>query len=232
MHCSPSCRTSAHGRGIGRVYRTAARKLLGATVAGCGFRQTCDPCLPLRGHDGRGDAKDRGIGERRATRLSTCRVSEEVQGHQLLQTTDKLGVRVASDERKTTVVAGNLVAANTKPAVDSAGISKRVGFHTFRHTYTTLLTQNNEDVKVVQELSASRQQPDHSRFVRTGGNAGETIGTEQGCTDGAGQEVCSCLIPGPKLDQKSPKNESFFGPVLLIWTKLDHDSFCRFLLSA
>jgi integrase len=27
-----------------------------------------------------------------------------------------------------------------------------VGFHTFRHTYTTLLTQNNEDVKVVQEL--------------------------------------------------------------------------------
>ena len=38
------------------------------------------------------------------------------------------------------------------PAVKSAGISKRVGFHTFRHTYTTILTQNNEDVKVVQEL--------------------------------------------------------------------------------
>jgi integrase len=33
-----------------------------------------------------------------------------------------------------------------------AGITKRVGFHTFRHTYTTLLTQNGEDVKVVQEL--------------------------------------------------------------------------------
>ena len=39
-----------------------------------------------------------------------------------------------------------------KPAVAKAEISKRVGFHTFRHTYTTLLTQNNEDVKVVQEL--------------------------------------------------------------------------------
>ncbi len=38
------------------------------------------------------------------------------------------------------------------PAVKKAQISKRVGFHTFRHTYTTLLTQNNEDVKVVQEL--------------------------------------------------------------------------------
>ncbi len=39
-----------------------------------------------------------------------------------------------------------------KPAVKRAGITKRVCFHTFRHTYTTLLTQNNEDVKVVQEL--------------------------------------------------------------------------------
>lgn len=38
------------------------------------------------------------------------------------------------------------------PAVKAAKIEKRVGFHTFRHTYTTLLTQNNEDVKVVQEL--------------------------------------------------------------------------------
>jgi integrase len=39
-----------------------------------------------------------------------------------------------------------------KPAVTRAQISKRVGFHTFRHTCTTLLTQNNEDVKIVQEL--------------------------------------------------------------------------------
>ncbi len=39
-----------------------------------------------------------------------------------------------------------------KPALKGANIQKRVGFHTFRHTYTTLLTQNNEDVKVVQEL--------------------------------------------------------------------------------
>ena len=34
----------------------------------------------------------------------------------------------------------------------AAKIQKQVGFHTFRHTYTTLLTQNNEEVKVVQEL--------------------------------------------------------------------------------
>ena len=33
-----------------------------------------------------------------------------------------------------------------------AGITKWVGFHTFRHTYSTLLKANGEDVKVVQEL--------------------------------------------------------------------------------
>jgi len=39
-----------------------------------------------------------------------------------------------------------------KPAVARAKIKKRVAWHTFRHTYTTLLKNNGEDVKVVQEL--------------------------------------------------------------------------------
>jgi integrase len=39
-----------------------------------------------------------------------------------------------------------------KPAVKKAKIENRVGFHTFRHSYTTLRTQNNEGVKVEQEL--------------------------------------------------------------------------------
>jgi integrase len=37
------------------------------------------------------------------------------------------------------------------PAVKRAGITKRVGWHTFRHSYATLLKANGEDVKVVQE---------------------------------------------------------------------------------
>jgi len=39
-----------------------------------------------------------------------------------------------------------------QPAARKAGITKRVGWHTFRHTYSTLLKANGEDVKVVQEL--------------------------------------------------------------------------------
>jgi site-specific recombinase XerD len=33
-----------------------------------------------------------------------------------------------------------------------AGIHKKIGWHTFRHTYSTLLIANGENVKVVQEL--------------------------------------------------------------------------------
>lgn len=39
-----------------------------------------------------------------------------------------------------------------QPAAQWVGITKRIAWHTFRHTYTTLLHANGEDVKVVQEL--------------------------------------------------------------------------------
>jgi integrase len=38
-----------------------------------------------------------------------------------------------------------------RPGAKRAGITKRVGWHTFRHTFATLLKANGEDVKVVQE---------------------------------------------------------------------------------
>lgn len=38
------------------------------------------------------------------------------------------------------------------PAAQRAGIERTIGWHTFRHSYTTLLHANGENVKVVQEL--------------------------------------------------------------------------------
>ena len=39
-----------------------------------------------------------------------------------------------------------------RPAAIRAGIQKRIGWHTFRHTYSTMLVANGENVKVIQEL--------------------------------------------------------------------------------
>src|ERR1700749_323540 len=50
-----------------------------------------------------------------------------------------------------------------RPATVRAGITRRIGWHTFRHTYSTMLIANGENVKVVQELmrhSNSRTTPE------------------------------------------------------------------------
>jgi integrase len=39
-----------------------------------------------------------------------------------------------------------------RPAAMRAGIVKRIGWHTFRHNFSTLLMANGENVKVVHEL--------------------------------------------------------------------------------
>jgi site-specific recombinase XerD len=39
-----------------------------------------------------------------------------------------------------------------RPAAVRAKISKHISWHVFRHSFATLLTQNNEDIKTVQSL--------------------------------------------------------------------------------
>jgi len=47
---------------------------------------------------------------------------------------------------------GTVLQKIIQPAALKAGIGKHIGWHTFRHTYSTLLIANGENVKVVQEL--------------------------------------------------------------------------------
>ena len=39
-----------------------------------------------------------------------------------------------------------------RPAAERAGITKHISWHTFRHTFSTLLAENGEDVKTVQSM--------------------------------------------------------------------------------
>jgi site-specific recombinase XerD len=38
------------------------------------------------------------------------------------------------------------------PAAATVGITRRLGWHTFRHTYSSLMKANGADTKVMQEL--------------------------------------------------------------------------------
>ncbi len=46
----------------------------------------------------------------------------------------------------------NLMKRHIKPVAKANGIHKNIGWHTFRHSFGTLLKANGEDVKTVQEL--------------------------------------------------------------------------------
>jgi integrase len=46
----------------------------------------------------------------------------------------------------------NLMKRHIRPVAKANRIHKRIGWHTFRHTFGTLLKANGEDVKTVQEL--------------------------------------------------------------------------------
>jgi len=47
---------------------------------------------------------------------------------------------------------GSLFRAHLQPALRAAGISGKVGWHTLRHTFGTLMKANGEDIKTIQEL--------------------------------------------------------------------------------
>jgi integrase len=49
-------------------------------------------------------------------------------------------------------LAGYILAKQIRPLAKKLGITKRIGWHTFRRTFSSLPIENKEDVKVVQEL--------------------------------------------------------------------------------
>src|SRR5579863_8698184 len=94
-----------------------------------------------------------------------------------------------------------------QPAAKRLCIAKRIGWYTFRRTYTTLLHANGEDVKVVQELLRHGSSPDHDGRVRASVDTGEAQGAGESRGDAAGHQegrevrltvVCPRCVPAEK----------------------------------
>jgi integrase len=60
--------------------------------------------------------------------------------------------RAGEKRGKQRVWLSTIMRYHIQPVATKLGITKRIGWHTFRHTFSTLLKANGEDVKVVQEL--------------------------------------------------------------------------------
>jgi site-specific recombinase XerD len=68
-----------------------------------------------------------------------------------------------------------------RPAALRAGIMRTIGWHTFRHTYSTMLIANGEKVKVVQELDVTLQQSYNTSGLFTGKNQSQARSTAATC---------------------------------------------------
>jgi integrase len=89
--------------------------------------------------------------------------------------------------------ANTLLTRFIRPAAKEAKIAKRIGWHTFRHTYSTLLKGNGKDVKVVQELMR------HANFQTTMNLYTRAITT---ATRGAQSRVVDVLMDRPEAAKK------------------------------
>ena len=59
---------------------------------------------------------------------------------------------IATTKGKQPYWPGSLFRVHLKPALEAAEIPGKVGWHTLRHTFGTLMKANGEDIKTIQEL--------------------------------------------------------------------------------
>ena len=76
----------------------------------------------------------------------------------------------------------------------SSGINKKMSWHTFRHTFSSILKSNGEDVNVVQELFAALHFKDDAGHLHPSSQSAQAGGPEQGCGyDTAKGECIFCV---------------------------------------
>jgi Phage integrase family len=81
----------------------------------------------------------------------------------------------------------NLVANHLRVAAEQAGITGTVGWHTFRRSISTWLIDNDENVKVTQELMRHSHSKTTLDILRESGNAIEASGTREDCRRSIGR---------------------------------------------
>jgi integrase len=121
--------------------------------------------------------------------------------------------RAGKKRGKQPVWLSKVMSYRIQPVAKRLGIAKRIGWHTFRRTFTTLLHANGEDVKVVQELlrhgSARITMDVYAQAVTpakrkcAGKSCGDAAGDEERREVGLG---IGCTVLVPRVLAQKPDN--------------------------
>jgi len=143
------------------------RSVVDQVVGRCKTRKLAETCAPGRVHR---------HGSARVASLSLHIASPRIWILRLRQQPGWKETREAA-----ALVIGTIMRLPHPAVIKRLGIDKRVSWHTFRRTYTTLFcSANREDVKVVQELLRHSSVNSDNGHLRASANARQACGAAKG----------------------------------------------------
>jgi len=202
-----TARTSSNGGRTGRFHRFATWRIDRLAMGGCGLREPRNPCSPFSRDDGPGRSQDGSFRKGCTARRCIGRVSSQAEAGWSVQSRNRLGICLADDERQTTALARNPVAAI--PATCSeGGEDPKAGWvphlpshvHNFAHS-----EQRGSEGGTGTPTSC--EQSHYAGSLRSGGYAEQEAGTKQTCSDGA-QQGRGTGLTGPNWTMTQIANSS------------------------
>src|ERR1019366_4341815 len=191
-----SARTSSNGGRTGRFHRFATWRTDRLAMGGCGLREPRNPCSPFSRDDGPGRSQDGSFRKGCTARRCFGRVSAQAEAGWSVQSRNRLGVCLADDERQTTALTRDPLAAIR--ATCSEGFEDpKAGWvpHLPSHVYNSADSEQRGSEGAT-GAPTSCEQSHYAGSLRSGGYAEQAAGTKQTCSDGA-QQGRSTGLTGP-----------------------------------
>jgi Phage integrase family len=184
-----------------RTHRITPRRTHRTPLGERGFRAADSPRPQVGSCDGRGNTENGGVEERSAVGRANCRVAFRVARQTCAYPASGDWVFASPAMKgKQPYWPGTQWRYYGKPALKRTRITKHLNYHTFRHTFGTLLNASGENPKVVQELLRHASPESDHRRLHAGGQSTEARSTEQTGEDGL--EKGRFKITGPNWTMK------------------------------
>jgi len=145
-------RTVPHCRVPGWSERSPSRRAVGVEMGRRGLRSQLNPHTTIGGQAAYRATKDRSVAKTHSDGSRNGELTVAMEARNALSSAVRLGIRKPGEEGQTSVLAQFNLSGLHQAAADRIGIKKSIGWHTFRHTFGTLLNANGENPKVIQEL--------------------------------------------------------------------------------
>lgn len=124
-------------------------------MGGCGFRQESNPHSALNCEAEDRSAKNRGVTKTNSTELGVGESTSGLEDENELQPTHRLVSASPAKNGTQPYWPKSIYRVYIKRAADKIGLKKRIGWHTFRHTFGTILNANGENPKSFKNCSVT-----------------------------------------------------------------------------